>query len=626
MRPPASCVNSSSRRFFSALLIGCACALLIALCFRPGLNGGFLLDDGDNIQQNAAIHVERLDAAALEQAAYSFVARGGLRILPELSFALDYYGWGLDPFAFKATNLAIHVLTALALAGLFRSLLGAAGWPARKAGLAAAGMALAWALHPLQVSTVLYVVQRMQALCTLFLVLTLWSWLRMRLGLIDGRPARTPAMLALLCWLLALASKEDAALFPLYALLLEGTLLRFGARNPRTQRLLRRGCQGFFLAGVLLYLLWVVPHYWRWDAYPGRDFSTPERLLTEGRVLVMYLGQILWPAPGRMPFFYDNFEVSRGLLQPWSTLPSLLLVAAMVATAWRLRARRPLFAFGILFFFAGHFMTSNVIGLELVFEHRNQLPLAGIVLAVADLINALARRLSLRFTTVGAACALVIAGFGVGTFARASVWGNPAAFAETAPRLAPQSPRAWMTLCLHDHDMSQDNPSSPYFAKAIAACERGGASGNAAAPLALVVRFKTRNGTVTDADWEAYLERMAHGPMSVEDRRSAWILLLRALAGDRLDPGRVIQAVNIVSSRAGYTPDEFIIIGYFVLGNAAYANDACQYFEQAIGNLPPDDRRIIELPQDLRSRGKSECANRLVLARDHGISAMSATP
>ena len=228
--------------------------------------------------------------------------------------------------------------------------------------------------------------------------------------------------------------------------------------------------------------------------------------------------------------------------------------------------------------------------------------------------------------TLLAVVALVLVGLGAGTFARASVWGNPASFAETAPRLAPQSPRAWMTLCLHDHGLSNDDPSSPYFGKAIAACERGGAVGKAAAPLALVVRFKTRNGTVTEADWDAYLQRMARGPMSIEDRRSAWILLSRALAGERLEPGRVIQAVNIVSSRAGYTPDEFIIIGYFVLGNAAYAEDACQYFEQAIGNLPSDVRRITELPQDLRSRGQAECADRLVLVRDHAGPARPATP
>lgn len=598
-------------KIFSTLLIGCACALLIALCFRPGLNGDFILDDGDNIQSNEAIQIEHFDLASLEKAAFSFVVSGGLRVVPELTFAVDYRLWGLDPFAFKVTNLVIHTLTAFALMGFFRCLLGGTGWTPRKASLAAAGMALAWALHPLQVSTVMYAVQRMQALCTLFLVLALWAWLRMRLAQIDGKASRRHGLTAILYWLLALASKEDAALFPLYALLLELTVLGFRAATPATRRTLRIGFAGFAAVGALVYLFWVVPHYWRWDAYPGRNFSTLERLLTEGRILVMYLGQILWPLPSRMPFFYDNFEVSRSLLQPWTTLPSLILIAALLALAWRFRQRRPLFAFGLLLYFAGHFMTSNVIGLELVFEHRNQLPLIGIVLAVTDLIALLVQRLKLRESLAGASCALVIVGLGAGTWARASVWGNPTLFAESAPLLAPQSPRAWMMLCLRYHDLSRSDTSSPYFTKAIGACERSGAIQSSAAALALIIQYKTHNGTVTQADWTNYLNRMTQVPMSAENRRSAWELMGRTIAGDPLDAGNVIQAINIVSSRAGYSAKDFVTIGYFVLGSPGYADDAYQYFEQAVKNLPADDPSVVGLLQELRKRGRTDWANRL---------------
>ncbi len=610
-------MNASPRRLFPTLLIGCACALLIALCFRPGLSGGFILDDGDNIQSNEAIRIEQFDLASLEKAAFSFAVRGGgLRVVPELTFAVDYRFWGLDPFAFKATNLFIHALTALALLGLFRCLLDGTGWPPRKATFAAAGMALAWALHPLQVSTVLYVVQRMQTLCTLFLVLALWAWLRMRLAQIDGKTSRRYGLAALLCWLLALASKEDAALFPLYALLLELTVLGFRAATPATHRALRIGFAGFAAVGLLVYLFWVVPHYWRWDAYPGRNFSSLERLLTEGRVLVMHLGQILWPLPGRMPFFYDNFEVSHSLLQPWTTLPSLVLIAALLALAWRLRQRRPLLAFGLLLYFAGHFMTSNVIGLELVFEHRNQLPLIGIVLAAADLIALLVQRLKLSERLIGVLCALTLAGLGAGTWVRASAWGNPTLFAESAPLLAPQSPRAWMMLCLQYHDLSRGDTSSPYFTKATDACERGGAIQSSAAPLALVIQYKTRNGTVTQADWTNYLNRMMQVPMSPENRRSAWTLMGRTIAGDRLDTGNVIKALNIVSSRFGYSAHEFITIGYFVLGSPDYADDAYQYFEQAVRNLPADDPSVAGLLQELRKRGRSDWADRLEAPRE----------
>jgi hypothetical protein len=595
--------------------------MLVALCFWPGLSGDFLLDDGDNIEQNTSLHLTSLDLASVEQATYSFVARGGLRILPELTFALDYYNWGLNPFAFKASNLAIHVLTMLALWGFFQALLIASGWRSRAARLAAAGMALAWALHPIQVSTVLYVVQRMQTLCTLFLVLALWAWLRMRLAQAGGKPSLRPGLLALLCWLLALASKEDAALFPLYLLLLELTMLGFRASSPAMHRALRLGFIGFAIVGLLVYLSLVVPHYWRWDAYPGRDFSTLERLLTQARILVMYLGQLLWPLPERMPFFYDNFEISRSLSQPWTTLPALLIISALLTVAWRLRARRPLLAFGILFYFAGHFMTSNVIGLELVFEHRNQLPLVGVVLAAADLIALISALLKPRTRATCAVSALILVALGAGTWARASIWGSPTRFAERAPQLAPESPRAWMVLCLHEYELSKEDPASPHFDKAIAACEQGGAIESSAVPLALVVRYRTRNGTVTKADWDAYLERLENVVMHIENRRSTWTLLSHALTGERLDPGNLIHALNIVSARAGFTPHQFIVIGYFVLANPTYAEDACQYFEQAVRNLPADDSSVVDLLQELRGRGQDACADTLESMRASGLPA-----
>lgn len=588
-----------------------ACALIVCLCFWPGLSGGFILDDADNIQLNTALHLDQPDLASLEQAIYSFVPRGGLRILPELTFVFDYWRGGLDPGTFKRTNLAIHVLTTLVLIGFFRNLLSASGWPRQRLALIATTMALAWAIHPLQVSSVLYVVQRMQTLCTLFVVLALWAWLRMRLAQIKGLPSRTPGMLALLAWVLALASKEDAALFPIYTLLLELTVLRFRASKPGLETALRRAYAGLFIAGLLIYLLWVVPHHWSWNNYGMRDFNTIERLLTQGRILVMYLGQILWPLPSHLPFFYDNFEISHSLIEPASTLPALALIIGLLACAWWLRARRPLFAFGILLFFAGHFMTSNVLGLELAFEHRNHLPLIGIVLAVTDLLAALARRLKAGFKPTMVVAVLALIGLGLGTFSRATVWGNPALFAEQAPHLAPRSPRAWLLLCLHYHELSGNDVTSPYFNKAITTCEKGGEIQVSAAALSLVVQYKTRNGSVTQADWEDYLDRMEHVTLHVESRRTAWELMARTMAGDRLDVDNVLRAINIVAQRHGYTAHEFIIIGYFVLAHEEHAEDAYQYFEQAVRHLPADDPSVADLLQTLSENGRQNWVIRL---------------
>ena len=323
-------MQKPSRRFLLLALLG---ALLAAACLVPGLGGGFIFDDRPNIEQNYILHVDRLDAEELAWAAYSFHAGNGARSLSMLSFALDHVRGGLDARVFKGTNIAIHALTAVVLAFFLRSLLLVAQWPPRRAAAGALALALLWALHPLQVSTVLYVVQRMQALVTLFMVLALWAYLRMRQAQVAGQSGRQHGVLTLLFWVLGFASKEDALLFPGYALALELTVLRFAAASPRLAAFWRKGYLLVVVLGLAAYALLVVPHYWSQGAYPMRDFSSHERLLTQGRVLVMYLGQMLLPLPERLPFYYDDLVVSRGWLQPATTLPAWLLLAGLLLWA-----------------------------------------------------------------------------------------------------------------------------------------------------------------------------------------------------------------------------------------------------------------------------------------------------
>src|SRR3546814_13364172 len=93
-----------------------------------------------------------------------------MRLLPTLSFALDYWpAGGPEPAIFKTTNIVIHALTACALAWFFSSLLLISGVPGERARWCAPVLALAWAAHPLQVSSVLYAVQRFQTLGASFL-------------------------------------------------------------------------------------------------------------------------------------------------------------------------------------------------------------------------------------------------------------------------------------------------------------------------------------------------------------------------------------------------------------------------------------------------------------------------
>ncbi|SFV01893.1 hypothetical protein SAMN05216350_11384 [Polaromonas sp. YR568] len=182
-----------------------------------------------------------------------------------------------------------------------------------------------------------------------------------------------------LLWPLSFFSKETGLLFPAFALAWELIMRRAACGK------LDRFARGFFVvagisltAGVVYALL---PRMqWLWAGYDLRPFTLVERLLTEGRVLWFYLGLMVAPRLDAFGLYHDDIAVSTGILSPWTTLPALLGLAGLVWLVWRLRRSVPVVAFGIGWFLIGHALESTVLPLELAHEHRNYLPLFGVLL------------------------------------------------------------------------------------------------------------------------------------------------------------------------------------------------------------------------------------------------------
>jgi len=602
-------MNLSSNRF---LLFALLAALLAATLFSPGLDGEFLLDDAHTIVNNSAIQMKTLSSDALLDAAGSFYVGGSTRPLAMASFALDYWRHGsLDASTFKATNLLIHALTTFLLAIFLRRLLLMAQCTPQRAAVGALLVALVWAIHPLQVSSVLYVVQRMQTLATLFVVLALWAYLGLRQAQIADRRGWPHGVLMVVFWLHALASKEDAALLPLYCLLLELTVLRFAAAQPWRAHSLRRLYLVMTLAGAALYLFWALPHYWSWEAYTGRDFNSIERLLTQARVLVMYLGQIVFPLPSQMPFNYDTLVISRGLLQPPSTLPALMLVIGLIAWAWRWRTRRPLFALGVLLFFAGHFVSSNVVPLELVFEHRNHLPLIGVLLALWDLLVAARERWQLRLSWLAPVLAALVVAVGTAGALRAHAWGDPVRLAQYHVDIAPDSPRAWLALGGSYFDLAgrKAGKDSPYLTLAIKTVEEAAEKTGSPSAYANIVVYKTIQGTVTQADWDGLLQRLDQAPMTPPTRNILWTIMANVGTEIGLEEAQVLRLIEIITRRTTFSPPEYLRIGISIYLKMPQQQEAAlPYFIHAAEGFAPGAQSIVRLRDDLASQGRDDWA------------------
>ncbi|GHT94695.1 hypothetical protein FACS1894116_09060 [Betaproteobacteria bacterium] len=409
---------------------------IIFSLYAPGLTGNFIFDDSVNITDNQKIAIETLDTRALTAAFWSGDAGPLGRPISMLSFALNHYFSGFDPYFFKLTNLFIHLLTVALVFWLVHSLLRAsfmarqsdanhhhtAHLPFYGAWLAAA----IWGLHPLNLTSVLYVVQRMTSLATLFGLLALALYTTWRASPRHFSIVRNSltGLVILLCLLASILSKESGLLFiPLlvwvelliFRGLLHGHPVRIG---PLTlQQLIWGGC-GF----GLLATFFLLPPYLTPENFYNRDFTLTERVLTESRVMFYYLRLFFLPSLSELSLYHDDFLISQSLLQPWTTLFSILGLVSITVGTWLLRRKSPLFLFAWGWFLISHALESTVFSLELIHEHRNYFATLGFLVLLPWLLSHIVPK-KRPFTFVVAGAFVMLCGFI--TWQRAILWSNP---------------------------------------------------------------------------------------------------------------------------------------------------------------------------------------------------------
>lgn len=562
--------------------LGTAVLALVALVYWPGLGGPFVFDDFPVLVNNARLHATSLAPSALWDAAFSFEAGGGSRPLSMGSFAINHAISGLDPWAYKLTGLVVHLVNALLIAALCLQILPLAGVAKRHCLWTAFGLALAWAIHPLQVSTVLYVVQRMETLSLTFVLLALICYLYGRHQQIRGGRGWPWLIACLPLVSLGLASKETAVLLPAYTLALELTVLGFAARQPATVRGLRWAYAVATSAALLLFALWVVPHYGSTDAYVIRDFSASERVLSQLRILPMYLGQILLPLPGSMPFYYDNFSPSTSLLAPITTVLGGLLLLGLASAAWFVRRKAPLLALGVFWFLFAHAITSNVIPLELVFEHRNYFALLGVLLAIAELVRRVPVRDGPGIKNV-AVVALIV---GIGTLGmlRSATWGEKLLLSTDLAGANPQSARAAHELGVLYYEMSDGSSTSPFFSFAQQQFEResGLPQSSILGDQALILMATAAGQPAKEAWWDDLLGKLRERPITPETTQAMFALLSNRTKGAELDDDRLTEAFLTMFSRATLPPYSYAQFGDYVLNQVGDQALADQVFALAV--------------------------------------------
>ncbi len=402
--------------------------------YAPGLQGGYYFDDPANIVENNLLHIDSLQPAELWQAMWSGQASHLKRPVSMLTFAINYYYFGLDPGAMKIVNLLIHIFNGLALLYLIRIFIKNSAQKYQEPKLLAITslvVVACWLLHPINLTSVLYVVQRMTSLAALFTILSILCYSLGRQAQLNSSGNWMLILIACPFFgLIALLCKENAVLIPYFILCIELFIFKFCATSKSAQNTIK----ALVLLSVTIPIALLIAYFTinagtlaAWHA--PRDFTMNERLLTEARVLVWYMQMIVAPNISSMGLLIDEFQLSTSLFQPLSTFLSILFITSLIGTAYVCRKTLPLLSLGISWFFAGHLLESTFIPLELVFEHRNYLPSVGIILAVVALLD-FAFKFIQRFKMLRIILpAFWIIAFSFATHGRAEHWESPLSLA-----------------------------------------------------------------------------------------------------------------------------------------------------------------------------------------------------
>jgi tetratricopeptide (TPR) repeat protein len=499
--------------------------------YAPGLSGAFLFDDNVNLPALG-------DYGPVDNwRTFLFYLTSGNadptgRPLSLLSFLLDAQDWPADPEAFKRTNILLHVFNGVLLTWLLLELGRALGFNEDRTEKAAVLGGAIWLLHPLWISTTLYIVQREAMLPATFTLAGLIAYTRGR------RQSASPVwLLSSLCLFTTLAflSKANGLLLPTLAFVVD-TIVR-SAPNGRYSRKAPLPVDVFTVTvtfAIAAYLVYIGAQCLLRDISAQRPWTEWQRLITEPRVLCDYLGLLIFPHPYSRGLFNDSFPVSTSVFQPWTTLVAAAVIMALIVSAIRGRKRYPSISLAICFYFAGHVMESTTVPLELYFEHRNYLPAMLLFWPVSLWLTD--SRGPLHYVRPALALGLLIL-LGTETRIAATLWGDPSTQAIVWAAQNSDSPRAQANAAIIERSVGRLPQAEARLRRALAA-----------RPLEIqltinLLGVRCEQGSIAPVDFEAAKRSLVDGnntgPLSFD-----WISRAIDLARDNACTGLTLPQVG----------------------------------------------------------------------------------
>jgi len=353
--------------------VALALALLTLIVYAPVRHYGFVdLDDPQYVSENPFV-AGGLTWSGVKWAFTSIHASYWLPLI-WLSHMLDVQLYGLHAGGHHVTNVLLHVLNSILLFALLHRTTGGIGRSAFVAAL--------FAIHPLHVESVVWVTERKDVLSTLFLLLTVWTYVEYA-----RQPTRSRYILSLVFFILGLMSKAMLVTLPFMLLLLDvwplGRFTFTGWRLSLAQRTtvyrLVREKVPFLVLAILFAIATYVTQQTTGAVASVSRIPVTFRLANAMVSYAMYVVTMLWPS--RLALFYP-YPLA---LSPMLVSASLVGLIAATVLVLRSMRRYPYLAVGWLWYLGSLVPVIGLIqaGDQARADRFTYVPLIGLFIMIA---------------------------------------------------------------------------------------------------------------------------------------------------------------------------------------------------------------------------------------------------
>ncbi len=410
---------------FAGWLMGRALvlALLVVAAYLPALEAGFVWDDSI-FADEPVVHAWSglwniwFSPADIEN-------EGHYWPVVYTSFWLEHKLWGRNPLGYHAVNLLLHIANVLLIWRLLGRLAVPGAWV----------IAAVFAVHPLHVESVAWVIERKDLLSALFYLTAALTWIRY----VEGpRPARYLLVLGL--FTAGLLSKSIVVTLPVALL-----IWHWWKSGRVTRNDLLRVAPLFALALAITAL--------DLSFYSSREplslgYSFVERILIAARALWFYVAKLLWPAG--LAVIYPLWEIDPADPVAWL---HVLAAAALPALLWIGRdrlGRGPLAGalfFGVTLSPVLGFVDYGYMQFSLVADRFQYLAGLGVLAVLLGAAAHAVRRLPFAVRTgAGGVLVVILAVLGTLTWRQAGIYRDEITFFSHIVALNPEARDAHLNL------------------------------------------------------------------------------------------------------------------------------------------------------------------------------------